>query len=121
MYNKIKEQNINKLFFLAREGNLLKKSFNILYQNSSVSNMLISVSRKATVVPLLQSANSFDDILKIIYVARTNYTLKELYEFLGLDKAEIDTICIKTSISEHKSIYCLKSKRRLFLILQGLI
>lgn len=86
-----KTDGIAALYFLAREGKLLKEVYDRLtpnIQDAPMSRYLV-VSRRAMTVPMIET---FDDILDI---ARTDYLPNDLAEFLfyrfglKLDSAEL--------------------------------
>ncbi|MCT3031574.1 hypothetical protein [Pediococcus parvulus] len=81
--NKAKKSDINKLFFLAREGAFLKAAFDIV-NNQSMITTLIKVSRKATALPLLYRAKNFDELLSMITVSKSQFTLQKMMLSIGL-------------------------------------
>ena len=98
LYKELRANNINKVFFLTREGALLKAAFDRMYPASNIESRLINVSRTATAVPILQEAESFDDILTYIFVSRARFSLQNFYESCGLTDKEIDKIEEETKI-----------------------
>lgn len=103
---------IDKVFFLAREGRLLKDAFDILYGDEKIESHLIAVSRQATVVPLLETVESFEDVLSFIFVSRAGFTLKNLYESCELTEAEIKMIEKETHIDRNNHISELKTNEK---------
>lgn len=90
---RLKEQGISKVFFLAREGFTLEKAFKI-FQPQGIDYHVIRVSRRATALPLLYKAKSFDDILSCITVTRTNFTVLDVLRSCELEQADIDKIIL---------------------------
>lgn len=112
LHKELCEHSIDKVFFLAREGALLKAAFEIMYPVSNIESKLISVSRTATVVPILQEAESFNDILTYIFVSRTKFSLINFYESCGLTENEINKIENETNISRETLISKLREDEK---------
>lgn len=91
---KIKEDRIEKVFFLAREGYMLEKAFEI-YDEDNVFHKVIKVSRHATLVPLLFQEKSFGGIVHKITVPRGKYKLKEFLQSCSINDIEIEEIVKK--------------------------
>ena len=104
LYNELSANNIDKVFFLTREGALLKAAFDMMYPDSNIESRLISVSRSATAVPLLQEAESFHEILTYIFVSRAKFSLMNFYESCGLSEIEIEKIEEETCIVKETPI-----------------
>lgn len=58
--DKIYEKNIKKVFFLSREGNIMKKAFDLV--EKKINSQYIFVSRKSLALACLINANTYDDI-----------------------------------------------------------
>lgn len=63
---KIKADNIEKIFFLSREGKIFQDAFRILYPECEIEQSYLHVSRQALTVPLLADAVDFDEMAEII-------------------------------------------------------
>ncbi len=66
LHKKIREDNIDKLFFLSREGALMKKAYNVVFPESDIYQCYLYVSRQALLVPLLYESNNYDDMLQVV-------------------------------------------------------
>lgn len=110
--NELKNNDINKIFFLAREGQLLNKGFDILYPNTDIFHKFIYVSRRATAVPRLYKAKNFDDYLHCLTVFRANYRLKNFYEQCLITLENADKIQKETKISNERLIESLSNKEK---------
>ena len=85
----IKAEQIEKVFFLAREGYLLKRGFDLL-NTDSIRSKVIQVSRKAVKVPRLHQAANLSELLEIIKVQRESYyTVSRLLLSCGIEKPSI--------------------------------
>src|SRR5699024_12492783 len=93
--------NINKLFFLAREGAFLKKAFEIV-SDSSIKTHLIKVSRKATTIPLLHKTENIEELLRSVNVSRRNFTVENLLDACGLNFENKDRILKHTQIEKNE-------------------
>lgn len=110
--NELKNNDINKIFFLAREGQLLDKGFDILYPNSDIFHKFIYVSRRATAVPRLHKAKNFDDYLHCLTIFRANYRLKNFYEQCLITSSNVDKIQSETQISKERLIDSLSNEEK---------
>lgn len=63
LYEKIKVDKIDKVFFLSREGQILQAAFNSLYPECNMKQTYLHVSRQALVVPMLIDAVNFDEMV----------------------------------------------------------
>lgn len=90
LHRRAKKLGINKLYFLARDGWVLKKAFDELYptDESGVTTKYLYSSRRAAMVA---SIRTVDDIVE---VASQNFNARKLSEFLssrfGLNVEELD-------------------------------
>lgn len=110
-----KRMNINKLFFLAREGAFLKKAFEIV-SDSSIKAHLIKVSRKATTIPLLHKTEDIEELLRLVNVSRRNFTVENLLDACGLNFEDKDRILKYTQIEKNELLERLskESKDKLY-------
>lgn len=65
LYEKIRVNKIDKIFFLSREGKILQNAFNSLYPQCGVEQIYLYVSRKALLIPMLIDATDFDEMADI--------------------------------------------------------
>lgn len=63
LYEKIRVDKIDKVFFLSREGRILQAAFNSLYPTCDVKQTYLHVSRQALVIPMLIDAANFDEMV----------------------------------------------------------
>ena len=82
----VDKKKINKIFFLAREGSLLKKAVDIVI-NSNIITKYIYVSRKSVRPALLENVKSLDELKSIVKMKPTT-TVKKFLKDLGLDDKE---------------------------------
>lgn len=113
----LKEANINKIFFLAREGQLLNRGFEILFPNENIQHNFIYVSRRATAVPRLYKGKKFDDYLHCLTIFRANYRLKNFYEQCLITLENADKIQKETKISNERLIETLSNKEKMFYLI----
>lgn len=104
------KENIQKLFFLTREGAFLKKAFNILNPSSSTTE-LIRVSRRATSLPLLDHAENFDELLNLMTVTRSDFTLYNLIDSLNLSKKDSENLKIELGNVKVKNLQSVEKKK----------
>lgn len=63
LYDKIKADKIDHVFFLSREGKIIQTAFNSLYPQCGVKQTYLFVSRQALLIPMLIDAVKFDEML----------------------------------------------------------
>lgn len=108
----LKEANINKIFFLAREGQLLNRGFEILFPNENIQHNFIYVSRRATAVPRLYKAKNFDDYLHCLTIFRANYRLKNFYDQCLITSEKANKIQNETKITKERLIDSLSNEEK---------
>ena len=87
----IKSLDINKIFFLAREGNLLKKATDIV-KESSLKTEYLYISRRSVRPALLECINSYEELARVIKIKPTT-TVEKFLKDIGLyDKKHIDIL-----------------------------
>ena len=65
LYQRLKADKIEKIFFLSREGKILQEAFRILYPECEIEQAYLYVSRQALTVPQLADAADFDEMAGI--------------------------------------------------------
>lgn len=100
--------NIEKIFFLSRDGYLIKTVYDKLYPNDKTSYLL--VSRKSTTIPALSDIENIEEIFGIVRFPSV-FTIDYLFKKIGLNDEDISTIAkeidVKKDISKE---YVVKSK-----------
>ncbi len=79
----LEKEGINKVFFLSRDGFILKKAFDII-NNTNITSSYLYVSRRSTSVPLLWNNNDFEHLDNIIAMSN-QFTNADFINRLGLD------------------------------------
>ena len=77
-----KKDQINDVFFMSRDGYMMKKAFD-LCNDIQVGSHYMYCSRKAFTTPLLWRCNKFEDLFKYIVFSK-NMTLRRMLLRLGL-------------------------------------
>lgn len=114
---KAKESGIEKIYFLAREGVILKRAFEA-FGESHLYYEVIWVSRKATAIPLLYKTANLQDLLSKITVTRANFTIWELLNSCGISDNQINEIAklVSKGVNEVLSTLSETEKATLFTI-----
>ncbi|WP_035764670.1 HAD hydrolase-like protein [Butyrivibrio sp. NC2002] len=79
---KRKQYGISKLFFLSRDGMIIKKAYDLLYPDSYTSYFY--ASRKALIIPTLHYYNTYAEISNCFFVSGRETNI-ELLDKLGVD------------------------------------
>ena len=82
LHGKFRENNIHKVFFLSRDGNIMLRAFRLL--NSDIEIHYMFASRKALIVPTLWMKPALDEIKNVMYWPRRG-TIKHFFSKIGLD------------------------------------
>ena len=88
------EKHISKIFFLARDGKIMKEAFDIIDTEGKFKTSYFMASRRSIIVPSLHMYPSIDDMLKNIQIPK-NVTINDLLKRLGLDDIEPSSILKK--------------------------
>lgn len=102
LIRELREKNIDKIFFLAREGACLKRAFDIINDNEIESKYLYA-SRRSTRVPLLKDINNFEDIFKIVKMRKIT-DIKSFFINVGLDVSNYSELLLKYNYLETTNI-----------------
>lgn len=84
--------NVEKLFFLSREGKLLEKAYKLVNPKSDARCTYIRVSRFATCIPLLNQIQTLDELRKTVYYPKAG-SIKDLLLSCDFNEYEIEKIC----------------------------
>ena len=78
------ENNVNNLYFLAREGWLLKKAFELISSNGEVHTEYFCASRHSLRVPLLEYCSSLDELKDTLKMRRIT-TISDFFKNVDLN------------------------------------
>lgn len=119
--NQVRKEHINKIFFLAREGYLLKRGFDLL-DTKDIHSDVIQVSRLAVTRPLLHKVESLDELLRMIKFDRSSL-IGDILDFCKLDEKKSDLILKKQGLHRRDDISTMayEKKNELFKQIKPLI
>lgn len=107
LYHKAKEDGAEQLLFCSREGQLLKKLFDIyqriLYPENSISTEYLYVSRRSTLLPSL--ADIENEKFERIFRQCDQLTIVDFLFSLGIDYKLIHQILNSLAISDTAIVY----------------
>ena len=84
LHERFTENKHDKVFFLARDGYLMQKAYNLLFGDKSVNNSYLYVSRNSLLMPRIWMMPTLDNILD--FVTTFEYLdLKQLCDILDID------------------------------------
>lgn len=84
LYQNLKEKNITKIYFFSRDGYIMKKAFDMLFQDTTVTAYYLEVSRRSLRIPVLWMDSSFDAILSMISPSKL-ISLRTIFDGVGLN------------------------------------
>ena len=83
IYRSIKETDIKKVYFLSRDGLIMKKAFDICFSDSDIDSHYIEVSRRSLRVPILWMDCRFETVLNMISPSKL-ISLNTVFDGVGL-------------------------------------
>lgn len=87
IYTKLEENSINKVFFLSRDGYIMKKGFDILYEE--IQSNYLYVSRRSLIIPALYFETAFDKMLELTNIeVLENLSIDYFMKKIGLNPEE---------------------------------
>lgn len=78
------KEDINKIYFLARDGFIMKKAFDIINKNENLKSYYLEVSRRSLRIPVLWKDPSFVNLLTMLSPSK-RISLKSIFDGVGLD------------------------------------
>lgn len=100
LYSEIKKEKIKHIYFFSRDGLIIKKVFDQLYDNdSSVITHYLMVSRRSLRVPQIWMHPEYVDVIKTFPEASMQ-NIATFFDVLGLDFKNYSTVCSKFEIDE---------------------
>ncbi len=108
----LKKKDIKKVFFLSREGYMLKKAFDIVNDSNIISNYLY-VSRRSVRPALYEVIDSFYDFKKNVKIKETTNVDKFLKD-VGLEGEKYVNIFKKRNYNSNTKIIKIKEMPEIF-------
>ena len=105
-----------KVFFLAREGNLLKKAFDIINE-CRIDTEYLYVSRRSVRPALLENVASFDDLIRIVKIKPTT-TIEKFLKDIGLYDEKHLEILEEKGLNKQIKINDIKNIKEIFELLK---
>lgn len=100
--NELNINNISRVYFLSRDGLIIKKAFEKIYKESDICKMYFLTSRRALQVPAIDSSDYSELCNKINFPKQISYGT--FLKKVGMDKAWIDEFCKKNNINKNKEV-----------------
>lgn len=97
----IEKERIKKVFFLSRDGYIIKEIFDIIYQDDKVETTYLYASRRSILVPAFAEINSINEIFNIMTLPG-KIKLSSFLKRLGLDDFELNDILEKYQLDYNK-------------------
>lgn len=103
LLKELKKYNINQVYFLAREGYILKKAFDIVNTDKNIKSNYFYASRQSLRIPLLCECKSLDETMNLLNMRRIT-TLKDFFINIGLNIKEYKDIIKEFNYTENTNI-----------------
>ena len=79
-----KKEDLNKIYFFARDGLIMKKAFDIVNKDERLKSYYLEVSRRSLRVPILWNDPSFINLLTMLSPSK-RISLKSIFDGVGLN------------------------------------
>lgn len=86
LHTELTKMQPDKVFFLSREGALLRQAYNLLYPDSPIPQEYLYVSRQALLVPLLGKCRSYHEMLRLLKPLMHTYSLENVGKSCQFDE-----------------------------------
>lgn len=91
LYSQLKSMDINKLFFLSRDGKIMKRSFDIMFND--IKTEYFYLSRRSIIVPALYFVDEYSEFLDLMnFKVFKEISLKLIKEKIGLENINLSKI-----------------------------
>lgn len=84
LLNNLKLNKINKVFFLSRDGYIMKRAFDVINNNPTIESKYFYASRRSIIVPSLKDCGNINEILSRMYISK-HTKIKSILKKIGLD------------------------------------
>lgn len=93
----VEKKQIKKVFFLAREGDIIKKAYDMLYQDDKISTQYMYASRRSIIVPSYWANSEYNEICQSMSRS-VHMNISEWFFRLGLDVKEYKNLLREKNI-----------------------
>lgn len=97
LINNLHNSNMKDIYFLARDGHILKEAFDILNLKKEFQTHYLYGSRRALIVPSLHKYSTINDMTGHINLP-TKILVTDLFKRLGLEKENYESLCLNNGI-----------------------
>lgn len=88
---------LEKLLFFSRDGEIMKKAYDMLYANESTE--YVYMSRRSLLVPLFWQCKSWNEIIDLIPMTRFTQ-VKAFFDMVGLDASKYESTIKNAGFSQ---------------------
>ena len=103
LMSELNKENIKNVFFLARDGMMIKKSFDLLNKDNGIKSTYLYASRRSIIVPSLWKLNNTYDIFKKISF-NSSVKLRYFLKKVGLEDIDLTAYMKKYELSYESTI-----------------
>lgn len=114
LYKDMRKNNIEQVFFMARDGYIMQKVYRRLKYETSIPDFYFEASRRSLRVPTYNRSMKFEDILSELTVPNKT-DISQIFDSIGLDINQYRELIKKSGISlkEHIKRDTLKDNKKL--------
>lgn len=100
LHSRILKNDINKIFFLARDGKIMRDAYSKLI-TEPVDNVYMYGSRRSLIVPMLWKCNSLEEVVSSIAFA-AKITVENIIKRCGLNPHDYERVIRKYGFEPHE-------------------
>ena len=121
LFKETKKDDIKKIYFLSRDGYVIKKAFELFEESNNYDSFYFYGSRRALIVPSISEIKGTNELFDIMNLPK-KIQLKEFLKKVGLDDINVDYLIKKYNLSyyEYYKISDMKSQSSFQLFLKEL-
>lgn len=99
IYDTMTEKNIDKIYFFARDGFIMKQAFDYVNRQKQFHTFYLEVSRRSLRVPILWMDSSFDTVMNMLSPSK-RFPISVLFDGVGLDIRRYADLLLKYGYNE---------------------
>lgn len=100
LHNNFIDNKIDKVFFLARDGMIMQKAYQLCFGKQCIENSYLEVSRRSLRVPVLWMDTRFETLLGMLSPSEM-ISIKSIFDGVGLEIENYNDLIEKYNFSEN--------------------
>ena len=88
LLKQLKKEGINKVYFMARDGYIMKKAFDSINSETEIKSYYLYASRRSIIVPSLWNCKDISEIYDLMYLGN-KVKLSNFLKMIGLEEYDL--------------------------------